>query len=207
MDKDWIDKNLDLLFIKLKDFNPNSESFYFEPTEEIYKKLESGSDQDLQYVTNEISQYLGIINIPSAKYEWSIKMEPEVAGQIRYTNPIYSIQIPFFYVGKKYGVGCILAHEITHAFLDSKGIISNNLKENEMFTDLTSIFIGLGKFILNGQIVPVEEHLNENYIVGYLSPELIVYSYKEVIRIRSIKKKVYLNNLKLEVKNMILALK
>lgn len=205
MNEEWIDRNLDFLFMKLKDFNHNPDNVFFEPTDKIYNKLESGNEQDLQYVTNEISKYLGIINIPSAKYDWGIKMEPGVAGQIRNANHINSIQIPFFYVGRKYGVGCILAHEITHAFLYSKGIELTDLNENEMLTDLTSIFIGLGKFILNGQIMTLEEHLNESYIVGYLSPELIIYSYKKLIRIRSIKKEKYTCNLKPEIKNRILA--
>jgi len=205
VNKEWIDRNLDFLFLKLKDINQNSNNVFFEPSAVIYSKLGSGNEQDLQDITNEISKYLGLINIPYAKYEWGIKLEPDTAGQIRYSNSIQSIQIPFFYVGKKYGIGCILAHEITHAYLFSKGIILNDLNENEMLTDLASIFLGLGKFILNGQIVNTEELINESYIVGYLSPKLVLYSYKRLVRILSIKEKNYLRNLKPEIRNMLLA--
>jgi len=205
VNKEWIDRNLDFLFLKLKDINQNSNNVFFEPSAVIYSKLGSGNEQDLQDITNEISKYLDLINIPYAKYEWGIKLEPDTAGQIRYSNSIQSIQIPFFYVGKKYGIGCILAHEITHAYLFSKGIILNDLNENEMLTDLASIFLGLGKFILNGQIVNTEELINESYIVGYLSPKLVLYSYKRLVRILSIKEKNYLRNLKPEIRNMLLA--
>lgn len=202
MNKVWIDRNLDFLSFELKDYKQHFNNAFFEPTDKIYDKLESGNEQDLQYVTNEISKYLGLKNIPSVKYDWGIKMEPEVAGQIRSVNHNNSIHIPFFYVGKKYEIGCILAHELTHAFLFSKNIIFSNIIENEMFTDLTSIFIGLGKLVLNGKVEKSEKHLNENYIFGYLALNLVVYSYKRLIKMNSVKRNVYLKNLKTEIQNL-----
>jgi hypothetical protein len=199
MNKQWVDEKLRVLSLRLGIFKPNPYEFYFEPTKEIYEKLESGDACELQYVTTEIARHLGIVPVPTAKYDWDLKMEPEFAGQIK----VAYIQIPFFYVGKKYAVGRILAHEMSHAFLYSKGILLEDPKENEMFTDLITVFIGLGKLLLNGLVIATDEHQSEKYVLGYLSPELIVYCYERVNTYRSIDSEVSMKNLTPEAKNLI----
>lgn len=148
-----------------------------------------------------IAKHLGIASIPNVRYDWGIKMEPEVAGQIKLASPIRCIQIPFFYVGKKYEVGGILAHEMTHAFLTYNGILLEDPNENEMFTDLAAVFIGLGKLLLNGLLVALDEHLSEGHGLGYLSPESIVYCYKRVNAYRSISEEAATKNLTPEATN------
>lgn len=207
MNKEWVDEKLKRLSLKLGIFKPNPHEFYFEPTEKIYEKLESGDEHDLQCVTTEIAKHLEIVPLPTVKYDWGLKMEPEVAGQIKLASPIRYIQIPFFYVGKKYAVGAILAHEMTHAFLISKGILLKDPNENEMFTDLAAVFIGLGKLLLNGLIVATDEYISEKHVLGYLSPELIVYCYKKVNAYRSISIEIAIKNLIPEAKNRISALR
>jgi len=201
MNKESVDEKLKMLSLKLGIFKQNPDEFYFEPTEEIYETLESGDENDLQRVTTEIAKHLGIAPIPDVRYDWGIKMEPEVAGQIKLASPIRCIQIPFFYVGKKYEVGGILAHEMTHAFLTSNGILLEDPNENEMFTDLAAVFIGLGKLLLNGLLVAIDEHLSEGHVLGYLSPELIVYCYKRVNAYRSISEEAATKNLTPEATN------
>ena len=98
MNKGWVDEKLKMLSLKLGTFKPNPDDFYFEPTEEVYEKLESGDECGLQRVTTEIAKHLGILLIPNVMYDWGIKMEPEVAGQIKLASPVRHIQIPFFYV-------------------------------------------------------------------------------------------------------------
>lgn len=192
--KEWVDEKLQVLSLKLKYFKPNSDDFFFEPTEKIYEKLESGDEYDLRYVAREIARHIGIISIPTITYDWGLKMEPEVAGQIKGLSQMHHIQIPFFYVGKKYEVGGILAHEMTHALLYSKGISLEDQNENEVFTDLAAIFIGLGKLLLNGYVC-------EGYVLGYLSPELIAYCHEKVSASRSIGREVAMKNLTPEARN------
>jgi len=195
MNKEWIDEKLEMLYMKLSGLKLNAFEFFFEPTKTVYEKLESGDEQDLQSVAAEISSHIDVVPIPAVRYDWGLKMEPEVAGQIKYASLIRSIQIPFYYVGKKYAVGCILAHEMGHAFLSYKGIWLQNPGENEMFTDLTSVFIGLGKLLLNGQVITTDESPDEAYTLGYLSPELTAYCYEEVIKSRAISREVAVMNL------------
>lgn len=116
-EKKWIDEKLEFLDQALKNFRINPKNFFFEPAESVYVKLESGNEDDLQSVTNKIAKHIGIVPFPDAKYDWGLKMELDTAGKFSMTRSSRVIQIPFFYAGKKYPVGAILAHEITHAFL------------------------------------------------------------------------------------------
>ena len=188
MNRQWVNEKLGVLFSKIGNFKSESE-VYFEPTEEIYKQLETGNEKDLQEVINSIAKYLILNPIPTVTYDWGLKFKPEVAGQIRLSSPTRHIQIPFFFVGKKYPLGAIIAHEMTHAFLYSKEIFLSDPNENEMLTDLATIFIGLGKLLLNGLKYRVNEYSGMEYSVGYLSPELISYGYNELNKCRLVNEK------------------
>jgi hypothetical protein len=199
MDREWVDDKLEMLALKLRDFNVasvDSHEFLFEPTDDVYKKLESGDESDLQYVASSIATHLGITPIPTVRYDWGLKMEPEVAGQIRSTIALPYIRIPFFYVGKKYSLGGILAHEMTHALLYSRDISLEDSNENELFTDLTAVFVGSGKLLLNGA-------LDEGGGLGYLSPDMIAYSLKKVCRLHTIDAETALGNLTSEARGLV----
>jgi len=195
MKREWIDEKLNLLSIKLDGFKTDSSRFFFEPTEEIYKNLESGDENELHFVVAKIAEHLEI-PAPIVRYDWGLKVDLEVAGQIQNIYQLKAIRIPFFYVGKKYALGSILAHEMTHAFLFYKGIFLNDQNENEMFTDLTAVFIGLGKLVLNGLTVASNQYLAEVQILGYLPLDSIVYVFKNICERRSI-------SLELSIKNLI----
>jgi hypothetical protein len=203
MNHEWVDEKLKILSTKIGIFNSNPSEFYFEPTGKIYKKLQSGTEADIQSVAEAIAKHLGIGQSITVNYDWGIKMDPEVAGRINFSSPTQYIQIPFFYAGKKYALGSILAHEMSHTFLLFKGIWFEDQKENEMFTDLGAVFVGLGKLLLNGLVVPISEATGEGHVLGYLSPDLIAYSYKMVNRYRSIKEEVSMENLLPKAKRML----
>ena len=147
LDKNWVDKKLDLLFLKLKDSIINTNEFFLEPDEGIYQRLESGDENDLKYVVEEIRKHIGVPLAPVVRYEWGLKMEPEIAGRIKSASQMPLIQIPFFYVGKKYAVGGILAHEMTHALLYQKGVSLDDPDENEAFTDLSASLCWFGEIV------------------------------------------------------------
>jgi hypothetical protein len=195
MKREWIDEKLNLLSIKLDGFKTDSSRFFFEPTEEIYRNLESGDENELHFVVAKIAEHLEIPIVPIVRYDWGLKMDPEVAGQIQNMYQLNAIRIPFFYVGKKYAIGNILAHEMTHAFLFSKGIFFNDLNENEKFTDLTAVFIGLGKLMLNGLTVMPNQYLAEVQILGYLPLDSIVYAFKNICERRSVSLELATKNL------------
>lgn len=169
--------------------------FLFEPTEDVYEKLASGDEGDLREVASRIAHHLRISVIPTVKYDWGLKMEPEVAGQIRGAIYLPHVQIPFFYVGKKHSLGGILAHELTHSLLFSRGVSLEDSDENEPFTDLAAVFAGLGKLLLNGA-------LDQGGGLGYLSPDLITYSFGRVCNTHGIDKETALKHLTSEASEL-----
>lgn len=203
MNTGWVDEKLKMLSARIGIFKANPKQFYFEPTDKIYKKLESGTEGDIESVAQAMAKHLGLQQNITANYDWGIKMEPEVAGQIKFSSPKRYIQIPFFYAGKKYAVGSILAHEMSHTFLFFKGIWFEDQKENEMITDLGAVFTGLGKLLLNGLVVYVSEATSEGHVLGYLPPDLIAYSYKMVNRYRSINEEASMENLLSQAKRLL----
>ena len=194
----WVDENWELLGSKLPRLDTAEDhphEFFFEPEAGIYERLGSGDERDVQYVASSIAAHLGIIAVPTVRYEWGLKMEPEVAGQIRVTICVPHIQIPFFYVGKKYSLGGILAHEMTHALLLPKGIALQDSAENECLTDMAAVYFGLGKLLLNGS-------LDEGGGLGYLSPDLIAYSIKKACVQHAIDVQTALSNLTNEARGL-----
>jgi len=185
MDREWVDDQLRMLSRRLGIFRPNPHEFYFEPTEAIYERLASGDEHDLQSVVTAIARHVDVVSIPIASYEWGVKMDLEVAGLIE-ARHMYRIGIPFFYVGKAYATGAIVAHEITHAFLFSKGIGFPDTQANELLTDVSTIFIGLGKLLLNGLHAPASTPSDERRTLGYLPPDLSVYCFERVRELRTI---------------------
>ena len=199
MNREWVDEKLKMLALRLQDFNvasAHAHRFFFEPTEDVCKKLESGDASDLQNVASSLAMHLRIIPAPTVRYDWGLKMEPDVAGQIKPDPYLDYIQIPFFYVGKKYLLQGILAHELTHALLKSRRILLEDSYENELFTDLTAVFVGLGKLLLNG-------YSDEGSGLGYLSPDLIAYCLKEMCRLYVIDRETALGNLTSEARRLV----
>ena len=105
VDKKWVDNKMRMLSSRLGIFKMNPLEFYFEPDKEIYKRLSSGEEKDLQYVSLKIASHLGITYIPTVRYDWGLKMGPEVAGQAKITNISREIRIPLFLCGEKICTG------------------------------------------------------------------------------------------------------
>ena len=199
MNIEWIDKHINVLSNILNESFLESNHFFYEPTQKVYDRLKSDEEEDVQSIVIEISRKLNISPVPFVSYEWGLKMDPNVAGEIRSYNQQYHIRIPLYYVGKQHAIGTIIAHEMSHAFLFSKHIGIENNHENEMFTDLAAIYIGLGKLLLNGLNNILHEYSNDGYTLCYLEPNLLYYAYKKVNEIRCIEKDVSTQNLTSEV--------
>lgn len=180
MNREWVNHWLEILSLHIKS-SRRSKWTVFEPTPYFYTRLESGDDDDLEVVANEIGRHLEILILPYLAYEWGLKIKQEAAGQIKVRSGLRShVQIPLFYVGKPHALGGILAHELTHEFLISQEIGSIDTNENEQLTDLASIALGLGKLVLNGTVSILFPSTGEKQILGYLAPELKAFAYRKV---------------------------
>ena len=90
----------------------------FEPTDAVYEKLGTGEDSDLEDVGILIGKHLCLTHIPLVRYEWGLKLSPQAVGQIKLQEvAVSTISVPFFCVGKRYLVGAVLAHEMSHQWL------------------------------------------------------------------------------------------
>ena len=187
MDEKWVDHWLAELAGQLGRINGTPWAL-FEPTADFYSWLESGDDGDLAAAEAALGRHLGLRLLPPVAYEWGLRMKPEVAGQIRAKGSSLSrIQIPLYYAGKPHALGGILAHELTHEYLARLNLPDGQqLADLEPQTDLASIALGLGKLVLNGTVTVMAAATGEVQTIGYLSPELKAYAYRQVNRQRAV---------------------
>jgi len=205
VDVAWVDQQLALLNLR---WAPGEKGRWalLEPTPTFYGSLGTGNEDDLQLAADIVGKHLGLRLMPSICYEWGLKMEPGIAGEIRRTRgrPRSGIRIPLFYVGKPRALGGILAHELTHEFLAFEGQPCADRGESERFADLVSIALGLGKLVLNGTIAEVTSSAVElRDLIGYLSPELKAYAYRRVNAAHSVPNRVAGSNLCEDARRML----
>jgi hypothetical protein len=191
MNKDWIARNIDYL----EDKTNRSNLQEFEPTADFYKNLFESSK--FSSVIGKLCSHVGILTVPEVEIvgdsdvlgldlQTGKKYFEKVidsAGDIRATSPISSkIRIGIHQLYRVHNVGQILAHEIAHHFLNAKIIRSSKDDEIEMFTDLTAIYIGLGKIIINGAVDQSPKFVNKPIHISsdgipYLGYPLLSYAY------------------------------
>jgi hypothetical protein len=196
MDATWIDQRLAYLS---HHFIPVTQSWtLFNPTPQFYARLESGEDDDLVYASEQLACHLKLASHPSVTYEWGLRLDPQIAGQIQLKRGLQSrshIQIPLFCVGKPEALGAILAHELSHEAVAQEQLVCANLEELEYLTDLTSLVLGLGKLVLNGIDIEVGIQTGEVQSLGYLKPELKAYAYEKVKQLHQVSDKTAYSNL------------
>ena len=134
------------------------------------------------------------------------KQKKNVAGHVELKhgdNEVY-IEISDDLLGFNESVLATLAHEITHKYLHINNIEFVNEYENEVLTDITAVFLGLGKLMLNGcecKQVRKEKSINgtqtttETKEVGYLKREQLAFVYRLICAMRKIKPRDYEYNL------------
>ncbi len=79
--------------------------------------------------------------------------DPSTAGHIelRYDSPDVYVEISHDICGYKDAVLATLCHEVCHKFLHTRGIRHGTVQvEQEFLTDVTAVYLGMGKIMLNG---------------------------------------------------------
>lgn len=77
----------------------------------------------------------------------------------------------------------VLAHEISHKYLAFHGLELADKYENERLTDIASIYLGFGKFVLNGISYRVAKG---EMFTGYLCGEKYAFAYDYVCHMRGV---------------------
>lgn len=191
MNKEWIEQNLNYLEQKTER-NIFSE---FEPTEDFYNKVFQASE--FSFVIRQLCSHVGLLTVPEVEVvgdsdtpvldlqSGSRYFEKIIdsGGDISSSSPFSAkIRIGIHQLYRVYNVGQILAHEIAHHFLNSNFIRPIKDDENEMFTDLTAIYIGFGKLVINGAVdqssdlvvKPIHIFKDGTHYLGY---PLLAYAY------------------------------
>lgn len=147
------------------------------------------SNADLEREAKSILNYVGLKDcIPTCKFD---KVEDNIAGYTVNNYSIYNIPIR---VNEKYKcnpIACkaILAHEICHKVIFLNGINFTSpvpQEYNEIFTDLCTIYIGLGQLVLDGYIDKNTKDLK----MGYLKVDM----YRQTFYIVALTTKLYGDN-------------
>jgi len=134
------------------------------------------------------------------------RLEKNVGGHIKleHAKKQVFIEISEEILKFKDAILAILVHEITHEYLYINNISFSNEYENEILTDITAIFLGFGKLMLNGS---ENENIWKNYYfggsttitdklgIGYLEGSKIAFVYLLVCSMRDISEKKYMSNL------------
>lgn len=186
----WIERHMTFLTARLGVYRLDAgDAFFFEPTPGFYGFISQGTTACLNEAIRLLSGHIRSRTSPIIE-EWSGSQDPLVTsdydwtkdktppGMIRYLGPNHSqIQINITNKHSPLVMGAILAHELTHHFMDLKGIRHPDIEENEKLTDLATVYIGLGKLTLNGYHPLSWTRCRQNgstkytYQVGYLSAE------------------------------------
>ncbi len=141
------------------------------------------------------------------------QQEENIAGNIELQHEHKAAYVEVSSQMKKFPetVLTVLAHEIAHKFLQLKNISCGEgpfyQYENEVLTDITAVYLGLGKVMLNGcegKTVRQENTASENKIItetvkaGYLDRQQLAFVYLFICAMRSIPSNLYEKNLSSE---------
>lgn len=135
-------------------------------------------NEDLEREAKNILTYVGLGNcVPKCKFE---PIEGDYAGFT--VNNMSILEIPITvnkkYIGDARACRAILSHEICHKVIYLNGIdfkYPMPKELNEIYTDLCTIFIGLGQVVLDGYIDSASKKLK----MGYLEVDI----YRQVFEI------------------------
>lgn len=104
-------------------------------------------------------------------------------------------------------VGAVLCHEVCHKWLQVNGISSRIEIESEILTDISTVFLGLGKIMLNGcrttrlryETIPNGTRtVAETMTSGYLDRDQLSFVYRLVCAMRNIPELEYMQDLSSE---------
>jgi hypothetical protein len=176
--------------------------FYFEPDGRFYSQIQEG-DKAIQNCTSQLAEYIGYSGHPlSVNFsELDIGHPAKISGS--------NIVIQSKYRHNHYAVGAILAHEVTHAYLSFNSKWSDNEKDTELMTDCVAICLGLGKLILNGLETLKYEIpgfpgrtiiVSEKSYYGYFSYKSLLYAYEKDRKLKHIKKREALRNIRFQLR-------
>lgn len=160
----------------------------------------------IQRIAKDIAAFVGIDNfVFSISY---VKQKPKIGAiiELSHDGDMVFIEIDPSVTQHPQALYATLCHEISHKWLHIHGISTLNTYDNEILTDITAVYLGFGKMMLNGcEDTPnpdPKEKLSEtgknhpsNFSVGYLDRDQLAFTYSLVCSMRKIPKEEILEGL------------
>jgi hypothetical protein len=134
-----------------------------------------------------VGEMVSFINLPFYNFKVLIgNLEESTAGKIFGSDAATHNVVIFIdpeILNDTIQVIKVLAHEVSHKYLAFHRLELDNKYENERLTEVTSIFLGFGKFVLNG--ISYRSWRGDVYS-GYLSGEKYAFLYDCICRMRGL---------------------
>jgi hypothetical protein len=136
----------------------------------------------VQRIASNIAQHL---HLPVGSILVNFRPSLQHAGQVELTSEDdYLVELHTRYRDDDRDIPAILAHELTHVFLHRAGLRFPITHDNEILTDTTAVYMGIGWMCLNAYRKTVEHHQSSmgatlgqvntatrEEKLGYLTPE------------------------------------
>lgn len=208
----FIDDYIKKLVILEKQLGTKTKYQLFEPF-----PLNPSDPIAIQDAAKKIAEFIGLHNLT---FVVGIAKQKEKVGghvELQYGGKEVFIEISENIAKFDVAVLATLAHEITHKYLHinniSVGTGSIREYENEVLTDITAVFLGLGKLMLNGceiENVRLEARTDGTYVTeqlksGYLDCEQLAFVYRMVCAMRRISDQEMVSSLSTEALSAIRA--
>ena len=155
---------------------------------------------DIQHVAKQIAEFAGL-----SGFTFIIaiaKQKAKVGGHIDLSTPGKEVYVEVDSDMMKFpdAIAATLCHEVCHKWLQINGIRSMIEIDNEILTDITSVFLGFGKIMLNGcKSVNVrnegEKIITETLTAGYLNQDQFAFVYRLICAMRSISSTAFMQGL------------
>lgn len=153
----------------------------------------------IQNAAKKIAKFIGLQDLTFIV--GTAKQEEKVGGHVELEYGQKQVFVEIADNTAKFGdaVLATLAHEITHKYLQINGFLGGTdpirKYENEVLTDIATVFLGLGKLMLNGcEIKTTTEQLKS----GYLDQKQLAFVYRVLCAMRGISSEEMMSGLSRE---------
>ncbi len=157
--KAWIEGRLQWLSGEFDDHAFNGRRVVL-PTQEFFPDRFDGSERSVRELLDRVCGYMDVAPdlvevslFSNAQRIWLVNESgqylPQTAGTYQKVEDKFNIRLDESDLGNPMGLVGTMAHELAHVRLLGENRLSRDEFDNELLTDLTTVFFGLGIFLAN----------------------------------------------------------
>ncbi len=157
--KAWVEERLQWLSEEFDDHAFNGRPLVL-PTPKFFPDPYDGSKQSVRTLLDRVCEFMDVVPalvslrfVSDAGKIWLVNESgqylPHAAGTYEEGNRKFIIRIDKSGLGEPMGLVGTIAHELAHVRLLGEGRVAGDVYDNELLTDLTVVFFGLGIFLAN----------------------------------------------------------